>query len=463
MWQEQMTIYHGDNYSSAMAHVSMLAGLSTIFLAYYAKPIEKYIGVKNIPFIMPVIFSLVITLLLLFQFNPLNYSYAIYFMCLTGGMVEVVLRPLKYAIVDLFTSKMWDDNQVREYQPTVNMVANRPVRLIAFLLIFFLALLFSASGTVSDVAWLLPIIVLPVIYFWFSAASKISDIGNPDPKKTDEEKSDTQSNNNTSSIVPVKKRFTIMSVICIFLMAATVFLNAVKNKISSSCFPIISIPGIKLFSMLVSTFLYFINKACTKKSQAKSISFDLVVVSYIIFALAFIFILYPNVSYLHAMLAYSSSFFPLSIGVILNNWVYVLFYISADMWNIVTFELLYYPLQNQAFTDQNDRSEISTYFPQLTIVAAFSQVLFNFIANFIIRIPFSFEVHISLFLSIFMTLAFTVMCVHNCFSNTLTHQLQDDSDASSKDTLGINTVFLGINKLFNSLYMLSPINNFNYH
>ncbi|MEE3003036.1 MAG: Npt1/Npt2 family nucleotide transporter, partial [Pseudomonadota bacterium] len=304
---------------------------------------------------------LLFTMLGLPNINVLYLSFAI------GATIDVLQKALRYNIFDVFNLQVWDDvkKNRRELQQTTNMYSGRPVKGLISALIIILTI-FSYNGSISGILWFLPVIVTVFFWFWIKSVKKTGALNTPPKLKLVEQKTTWQLFTDYLGNFTNKKML-LMGCTCLMLVFGCTFLSVLKTSLVVSTAGVDALPVLKFLIIPAIILTHFIFNKC--KESFKENTFYIVIVAFNLMLVAFA-LLYPVSNSLHVM-GFLFSLLPTGIAGTINFWLFSSFYIFAELWSVVSMDVLYSPLQNNIFT----KDEISLYVPIIAAMSCIGQFL----------------------------------------------------------------------------------------
>lgn len=160
------------------------------------------------------------------------------------------------------------------------------------------------------------------------------------------------------TIVPIQKyewkKFLPMSLLMFCILFIYTTLRSLKDTLvarEAVCGATECLSFMKLLVPFAAIIFMFVFNLLCNKFDTKKI-FYIIIVSFVTFYVCFLLVIYPNANRLHmsesTIIGLQNSIPALKwLWPIIGNWTFSLFYIMADLWNYVVYQLLFWQFANQ--------------------------------------------------------------------------------------------------------------------
>ena len=185
MWKDQLKQQYPDtlSYSNFMGSFSFFTGITTIILIFFFKGIIPKFGWKTAAFITPIV--LLITgstffIFLLFGSKLLSLTLfmgitPLFATVLIGTTQQILSKSSKYSMFDPTKEMAYiplDENLKNKGKATVDIIGHSFAKASGGYIISILLII--TTGTLSDIAPILSLIVMSIIMVWISAVHKLN-------------------------------------------------------------------------------------------------------------------------------------------------------------------------------------------------------------------------------------------------------------------------------------------------
>lgn len=152
------------------------------------------------------------------------------------------------------------------------------------------------------------------------------------------------------------------------------------------------IPFLKTYCNLPGAILFTVAYAKLSNMFSRETLFYICIVPFIVFFLAFGFVMYPNLSLLHpvAFTTWLGSKLPASFAAplaILKNWTFALFYTLAELWGSVVVSLLFWGFANEVTTVEEAKKYYPLFGLGANVALIFSGQYVRFVSDIRARLP----------------------------------------------------------------------------
>lgn len=152
------------------------------------------------------------------------------------------------------------------------------------------------------------------------------------------------------------------------------------------------IPFLKTYCNLPGAILFTIGYSKASNSLSREQLFYCCIIPFVIFFLAFGFVIYPNIGVLHPVKFVASIAQHLPAGfaaplAILKNWTYALFYTLAELWGSVVVSLLFWGFANEVTTVEEAKKYYPLFGLGANVALIFSGQYVRFVSNVRAKLP----------------------------------------------------------------------------
>lgn len=152
------------------------------------------------------------------------------------------------------------------------------------------------------------------------------------------------------------------------------------------------IPFLKTYCNLPGAILFTVGYAKMSNSLSREQLFYVCIIPFILFFLAFGFLMYPNIATLHptATVAWMASRLPGSFAAplaIIRNWTFALFYTLAELWGSVVVSLLFWGFANEVTTVEEAKKYYPLFGLGANVALIFSGQYVRFVSDIRAKLP----------------------------------------------------------------------------
>jgi ATP/ADP translocase len=378
-YQMALVFLTSSSFTAATCIIAGSAAIASLLVSMFLAPyLNRVLSEKQLGSVLPLTLTICGALFLALVFMPGVFASGfaaiglpgvniILLSCIVGAIFELVKNSIKYPISDVFINNQWKQITDRgiALQKTSNFFSGKPAKACGALLLILLTTL-SATGVIN-LMWVVAPVLALFFLIWFRAVRIITADIKPDPEKACEESKAPQPEP-TSFFTHIRdKKFQVIVSIGVLCTLGSAFLLTLKNTIIVSAAGAGALPYLKA---LILPAIWIANEIMGRvEARYKNHAFLIFLFSVNALLITFT-VLYPYAPLIHAF-CFTCGFLPGGPSMLLQFWMFSLFYITIEVWASAASERIYKPLQTKAFT----KDELKTYLPSISIVFCVSQIL----------------------------------------------------------------------------------------
>lgn len=142
------------------------------------------------------------------------------------------------------------------------------------------------------------------------------------------------------------KKFLPMALMMMCILFTYSMLRGMKDSLVITTCGAEVIPTLKLWFVLPSAIVFMIIYSKLLNAFSKNAVFYIVTTSFLVYFVAFVFLLYPNYASLHTSFSVEQEW-ARTILVPVENWVFASFYIMAELWGSAMVSLMFWKFANE--------------------------------------------------------------------------------------------------------------------
>jgi len=380
-YQMALVFLTSSSFTAATCIIAGSAAASCLLVSMFLAPyLNRVLSEKQLGLVLPILLAICSGVFLALVFMPGVFASGfaaiglpgvniLLLSCIVGAILELVKNSTKYPISDVFTANRWKQIEDRglALQKTSNIFSGKPAKACGALLLILLTTLYTTG--VINLMWVVAPVLALFFVMWFRSVRKITETLPENTKEVEKPDDSVESAPPPTGFFThiQDKKFRVIVSIGVLCTLGSAFLLTLKNTIIVSAAGAEALPYLKA---LILPAIWIANEIMGQvEARYKKNAFLIFLFSINALLITFT-VLFPYAPLIHAF-CFTCGFLPGGPSMLLQFWMFSLFYITIEVWASAVSERIYKPMQNHAFT----KEQLKEYFPSISIIFCISQIV----------------------------------------------------------------------------------------